>query len=368
MTTHAQHRPIRSMPQNAEALAQMNALRRLIDLHSAMYSQQQDLMQLALKHKGEKQFFESAALFERKQWALQLGGSARRTVQTHLDRTEALGQMRRIATAPSPDVFDKLNVDFPHFAEATDFLKRSMALCRLGDERLLSLRPMLYSGDAGVGKTAYATELSKLLGVPCTRIDIGTLSAAFGLTGLDVGYDSGKPGIVWDALQSECMSPLIFLDELDKCGSDTRHSHLQPLLTLLEKVTSISFADNAIGLPIDASYVIWQATCNNVDLIESALLSRFKVINIPTPNPLQMRAITKSIHRSIMSTSDWAAAFDPDLPDDVIDLLCYSTPREVGRTLEDAFANAAMAGKRKLNADMVRINRDSQKRGIGFIN
>ena len=373
MTNTTTHSTVRRLPTRADSLAQVKSIRELVAAHALQFQASQKSPVTGIQP-GHRRLFQQADLKERKDWAAQLTGDAKKTVQVHLEKAEKLGATRRVAISPHPDAFGGLERDFPHFSEVTDLVKRSVALCRLGTEQLFQIRPVLLAGNPGVGKTAYAEALANLLSsglevrVPFAKVDVGTLTSSFSLSGLDVSYTSAKPGLVWDLLQSQCMSAVIVLDELDKIGNDTQSSHLGPLYGLLERVSSKKFVDGAIGLPVDASYISWLATCNDAESVEGALRSRFKVINIPNPSREQMRNVVRSIHRQQMHGADWAEAFEPELTEEVIDALCDHTPREVGQALEDAFATAATQGQRKLSAENIRTRGVNSRRSIGFTN
>ena len=351
---------------NADSHAQVQAIVELVTAHSQRYAL--NLVKTPALPAGHRPFFDANEMSERRAWAKQLKGDAQKSVVTHLDKAKTLGATRRVAQAPKPSVLECLNRDFPHFADVTKHMQQAALLCRLGPSRHFKLSPILLAGDPGVGKTAYVQTAAKLLGVPFAKVDVGSLSASFSLSGLDMSYESGKPGLVWDLLQRECMSPLIVLDELDKLGADTRDAHLGPLYAMLEPVSATRFTDAAIGLPVNASYVSWLATCNDAACIEPALLSRFKRFDIPVPTRDQMRPILASIHRELRRNFDWAESFEDELPADVIAALCELTPREASQALPDAYANAAAQGRRHLTALDVCIRRTSPPaRGMGFL-
>ena len=350
---------------NADSHAQVQAIVELVTAHSQRYAL--NLVKTPALPAGHRPFFDAVEMSERRAWAKQLKGDAQKSVVQHLDKAKTLGATRRVAQAPQPSVFESLNRDFPHFSEVTKTIQQIALLCRLGPSRHLKLSPILLAGGPGVGKTAYVQAAAKLLSVPFAKVDVGSLSASFSLSGLDMSYESGKPGLVWDLLQNECMSPLIVLDELDKLGTDTRDAHLGPLYSMLEPVSAIRFMDAAIGLPVDASNISWLATCNDAASIEPALLSRFRRFDIPVPSRDQMRPILASIHRGLRRNSDWAVSFDDELPAEVIALLCELTPREASRVLPDAYANAAAQGRRHLERQDVCIHRLSPPKAMGFL-
>lgn len=349
----------------ADSLAQMHAIQRFLQEQALRFGATQPAgSRMPSDH---RQLFDPKDLAARRVWAISLKGDANKAVQSHLDRAEQLGPTRRVAKAPRPEFFDSLLRDFPHFEAVTRQLQQGCALCRLGASQNLRLQPMLLAGDPGVGKTAYAQAVAKLLGVPFAKQEVGTLSAAFSLSGLDMGYESGKPGLLWDLLQDECMSPVVLLDELDKLGNDTQDSHLGPLYGLLEPVSATRFADAAIGLPIDASWVSWLATCNDVGRIEPALRSRFRRFDIPMPSSRQMRPIVASIDQQLRLDHDWASAFDGPLPEAALERLCCLNPREARQALLNAYAAAAVEERRHLLARDVSAHRAPPRPTMGFL-
>ncbi len=350
------------LPRNADSLQQVRTILQLAQSHAKTLAQSQQKLPT-----GHRTLFADSDLQARREWASTLKPDVWRSITSHLDRAEKLGPTRRVARAPRPAVYQALNRDFPHFHAVTAHLQQRAALSRLGAAQHLRLNPILLTGDPGVGKTAYAQAAAELIGVPFTKVDVGATSSAFALAGLDVGYDTGKPGLIWDVLQNECMSPLILLDELDKLGSDTRESHLGPLYGLLEPVTATHFSDAAIGLPIDASCVCWLATCNYEDRIEPALRSRFKQFDVPMPTRVQMRAVVSSIQRQIRKAEEWAAGFPAELSDEVTARLCAMTPRQARQSLTDAYATAAMDERRVLRAADVRPPSSETTTAMGFL-
>jgi ATP-dependent Lon protease len=225
---------------------------------------------------------------------------------------------------------------------------------------------MLLSGPPGVGKTLYATSLGELLETPVVETQVSTLSADFSLGGLDSSYESAKPGVVWDALDGETMSPMIVLDELDKLPPRSDGA-LGCLYRLLERHSAKRFADQAILLPVDASHIQWIATCNDPDAVEPALRSRFHLIEIRPPTAEQRAATVCSVNKALLRDSVWASAFDGRLSSSVIERLGDLSPRLVRQTLELAYARAALAGRRRIEVKDLEGLRTTFKRAIGFV-
>jgi len=316
-----------------------------------------------------QQFFQEGDLENRWQWAKRLAGDTKAVILQHLQKARQLGCMRRVAGPPNPEAVNALERDFPHCGAVTALLRRRIALGNCCPAPTLKLPPMLLSGQPGSGKTAFAKRLAAVLAVPCHEVDMASLHTSFTMVGLDAGFATGRPGALWDALQTECMSPIVILDELDKAGADDIGDDPTGFLySVLEPLTSRRFVDAAIGLPIDASRVSWIATCNDHRRIHPAILSRFWLVEIDYPSAAQMRAVVASIHRELVAHSEWAVWFEPDLSQEVVDALSMIAPREVMQTLEDAYANAAGAGRRwVLPKDVRDVRRRSPVRApIGF--
>ena len=133
-------------------------------------------------------------------------------------------------------------------------------------------------------------------------------------------------------------------------------------------MTAWRFTDAAVGLAIDASKINWIATCNDVSGIDTAILSRFTIIEVPQPTVDEMPAVIGSIHRDLVSTADWAAWFEQPLSNAVVTALAALSPRAVMRAIEDAYASAAAAGRRFIiPADVSDSGAPHRQHQIGFI-
>ena len=145
-------------------------------------------------------------------------------------------------------------------------------------------------------------------------------------------------------LQSKMASGVLMLEELDKAG-ESNYPILGPLYALLEPVSARHFRDAYIDVEVDASGIIVVGTCNDAELVEPALRSRFREFRIPEPTKHDMSAIARNIYRVMRSTQPWTAPFCEELPKDVLDRLAHATPRQLYRALEDAHARAAEDGR-----------------------
>lgn len=297
-----------------------------------------------------------------------LSDDNQKMVTQHLSSAKELTDVRRVSVVPSIAALASLDNDFPNFSSVTALIRRHTVLSGLTSERICTLPPIILDGPPGIGKTIYCKRLASVLALPYFEVDGATLTAGFALSGLDVGWASSKPGLIWDALQNACMSPLFVLDELDKASSEGKYNNLGFLYGLLERHSARRFQDAALRFPIDASHIKWIATCNDLARIEAPLVSRFSVVRVEAPIIEQMPSVIASIHADILHGAEWAAAFDPVLNQGVIQCLCELTPREIRKGLEGAYATAAEAGRRHLIAsDVDRSTPATKTRPMGFL-
>lgn len=374
MFIELQPRRARGAPASRDVAMQLTAIRAIVkETQAAMISEDLNAppadLELKIESSHLRALFEDDAMVARLNWAQHLSEDTKKLVLRQLKKAQELGRLRRVAPPPDSQSLDALERDFPHCGCVVALLRRRAALSRCSPRPTFRLPPLLLTGEPGSGKTALASRIAAALGVRCATIDMASLQTAFTVVGLDVGYAQGRAGLVWDLLQHECMSPVLILDELDKAQANGAGEDAAGFLYgLLEPSTASKFVDAAIGLPIDASMVNWIATSNDTANIHPAILSRFTVIEVNCPTPAQMPAVVASIHRELLSNADWGGWFEP-LSAEVLATLTTISPREVRPAIEDAYANAACAGRRVvIAADVTNTRSPRHKRlGIGFI-
>ena len=160
---------------------------------------------------------------------------------------------------------------------------------------------------------------------------------------------------------------MVLLYELDKARALNSEAGSTFLLGLLEPVTACRFKDAFVGLPIDASYIQWVATSNDLSLIEAPLRSRFRVFEVREPEGDECVHVVRSVYRALREREPWARSFPEELPSPVLDALVGRTARDVWQALEDACAAAVADGRRELRDADVPTERSSPRRPIGFI-
>jgi ATP-dependent Lon protease len=313
-------------------------------------------------------FFDTDQLEERLSWAKSLSGESKQVFVDQLLKAQKLGPKRKVAIAPEFSELKKLAALFPNFSEAINIVEQRVHLSMLTSGNSFRLPPLLLSGPPGTGKSEFSRRLANLLKVPAVFIDIASLEASFKITGLDAGYTSGTPGLIWSALQNECMSPVIVLDEIEKQPTSTKDSGTGIFLNMLEPSTAAHWQDSAMRLPVNASRIFWIATCNRSDLIDPALRSRFVELEIQIPDENQLMAVIRSIHGDLLEQEAWGKFVDPILDEGCMACLKHLAPRQVKRALEDGYAQAASQGRRRIQKEDLKVQKQIHRSNrIGFI-
>jgi len=242
----------------------------------------------------------------------------------------------KISTCPLPEDFhnimDDLLEKFPNFSQAIDYLRNHLVLEQIRTNPTLNFgAPILIDGPPGIGKSAFLISLAKQLGTCFENHACASASNGFDIKGLTSGYLGGKEGLVCQALiKGKVSNPIILLDEVEKgkTGSDKGSSVHSVLYELLEPINAKMFKDEFIDLNLDASQIIWFATCNNIDELPAPIKDRFHVIKVQAPNDTELRSIIKNMYREYIETKGFKVdKVSPDLDEQVVSMLatdCYS--------------------------------------------
>ena len=263
-------------------------------------------------------------------------------------------------------VLDEMNLLFPNFKEFNKLIDTYLTLNSVGDSRI-ELPSILLVGPAGVGKTFIVNWLAERLNVSYTSVDMASAQSVSKLSGTDSYYSNSEMGAVASLLCSiKYANPFIVLDEIDKSG---RAEADNALYTLLEKQTASKFKDSSVTeFTLDASYVSWIATANDIDKLNDAIKSRFIVIEVDSPTPDELITIIKTINNNLLTDSHWGSYFDKtELPEDVISLLIKLSPREIKQHLRSAYGMVVKNNRKSLTVDDFNITFAVKEKKMGFI-
>lgn len=181
------------------------------------------------------------------------------------------------------DMIEKLKSLFqkyPNMNEVERFFFSVIDTLPVRNDQTISFPPILLEGSPGCGKTSFAMELGKIIAEKNhLKIELSNGVVNFTIAGSDRGFNNSETGIILKAMYSDGFSPvknpLIILDEIDKCQSNTYASE-SVFHTLLEKRSAKVFTDNFFGIPVDASKVNYIGLCNDSTRISRSIMDRFK--------------------------------------------------------------------------------------------
>jgi ATP-dependent Lon protease len=263
--------------------------------------------------------------------------------------------------------FAELRERFPNFSEVVDlFEANAIALSKVNQP--FEAQPVLLCGEPGLGKTLFANELSRSLGLPYFEIALSTITASFALSGGSLQWENGNVGFVAKSLvDSEVGNPLFLIDELDKCTDGSKYNPISSFFSLLERHSACRFKDEALDISIDASKVVWIATANDMNNVPEAILSRMHVFDIERPDASGMRSVITSVYESLRRAKPYGVLLQQELDDGVINALTHLMPRGVRQTLEDAMLKAIMADRKFIIVDDLITGKKKGKQNVGFI-
>jgi len=294
---------------------------------------------------------------------LQMLGSVRKQkdsqeVLTCLRNMQMKGGLVHLVAQPEgyEVLLARLEEKYPHFRNVTDFIKNRMRLNALKEYPVLNFgASLLLNGPAGCGKSSFLIELAECFDTKFLSIQCAAATCSADLTGLSGSWGNGRSGKVFDILVNKrCPSPIILLDELDKVGHNKeRHNFTGALYGLLEKNNAKKFTDEFVDVELNASMINWFSTSNDTSAMDSAILDRFKVLQVTAPTQQDLMKIIPQIFRQTVFEMELQEMFETHLNASVIKSLATQSNisiRRIKSSLETALANAA-----------IRVEKDGQK-------
>ena len=160
-----------------------------------------------------------------------------------------------------------------------------------------------FEGPPGVGKTSLAKKgISHCLkdhngeSRPFSFIAVGGSSNGSTLEGHNYTYVGSTWGRIVDILiETKCMNPIIFIDELDKISRTEHGKELIGILThLIDPTQNDTFQDKYFtGIDLNLSRALFIFSYNDIDQIDRILLDRIHRIKFKHLSLLEKKIITK---------------------------------------------------------------------------
>ena len=140
-------------------------------------------------------------------------------------------------------------------------------------------------GDPGVGKTSIIKNgLSKALDLPFVNVSLAGMNDIGYLNGFSYTYEGAMQGrLTTGLIDSQCMNPIIFMDELDKIDSSSSNGKtiINKLIEITDFTQNDSFEDKYFsGIKLDLSKCLFVFTANNLKNIDPILRDRLEIIKV----------------------------------------------------------------------------------------
>ena len=140
------------------------------------------------------------------------------------------------------------------------------------------------NGPPGVGKTSIVREgLAKALNRPFCSFSLAGISDENYLTGFPFTYEGATCGRFAKMLMdTKCMNPIIFMDELDKVDTKRSMSVYNKLIEITDFSQNHEIEDHYFGshIKLDLSQCIFVFSLNDINNVDPILRDRLEVITV----------------------------------------------------------------------------------------
>ena len=198
------------------------------------------------------------------------------------------------------DLYVLLNNEFPWFEEANEHIASSLAINSFSNDGFY-FKPILLNGSPGIGKTKWCSRISELTGIKMDKISFAGMSSSMSINGTERGFHQAKPGFYVDSIQkTECVNPIILIDEVDKGKSGLNGDPFSALLPLMERDTAKTYKDNYLLGCLDLSNFSYVLTSNDKNILPIELLDRLICIDCRVPTVDEAISIIPNILKELL--------------------------------------------------------------------
>ena len=189
-------------------------------------------------------------------------------------------------------------------------------------------------GPPGNGKTTMIKEgIAKAMDKPFVFISLGGATDASFMEGHSITYEGSIYGrIMQGIIDSKCMNPIIYFDELDKISKTRKGDEITNLLVhLIDPVQNCHFRDKYFfGLEFDFSKITFMFSFNEPHKINHILMDRITTVETKYLLETQKKYIVENYLMDDILKDLGLKKDSINFPSDVIEYLINSYTREGG--------------------------------------
>lgn len=212
-----------------------------------------------------------------------VGKDERQTLVSSCRMTEAV----YLSEHEVDEIFADLHAMFPWLAMLNEKAWKQARL-RSAQGRPAGIGPLILLGPPGLGKSTWAREVARQMGVPGIAVDAGQTGGMMEIQGVSKGWGNTDRGrLVASIVEDRIANPVVIVDEIDAGssvveGRQSVHPGLfKAMMGLIEPSTSREWTCPSYQIKFDMRNVSWVATSNDISRVEQALIDRMTVIDLP---------------------------------------------------------------------------------------
>lgn len=250
---------------------------------------------------------------------------------------------RRLPLVPVPDLARVQRVLAGEFPDAAGLI--ASILAPVAGRPYVRLPRLLLRGGPGTGKSRFARRLGEELGLAVTVYGCGSVADG-SVIGTSRMWATGRASVPLQAIRrAGSASVLVVLDEISRAGTRADNGRLTDgILALAEYETARVYFDPYLECTTDLSAVSYIATANDTSNLDPALLSRFRVVDMPAPTLASLPALARGLVAELRSERGLDARWLPDLTPDELEMVGEHWRGGSVRTLQ-ALVECAVDGR-----------------------